>query len=154
MLINFNNYYINYLFEFQYYKCNKLFLLLLIFINIILFKFLKNYCIKCKLNYNKKCIYCPREFIFDGLNIASRDETLDEIIFNNKSLSRFGDGEFKIIFGLGIGFHRSSELLKKKLINVLNCSMNNLLIGINLPYHEFELNSRPDPLRDYWKNYI
>ena len=122
--------------------------------NIFLFKSLKNYCKKCRINYEEKCMFCPREFIFEGLNIASREETLDEIIFNNKSLSRFGDGEFKIIFGLGIGFHRSSELLKKKLINVLNCSMNNLLIGINLPYHEFELNSRPDPLRDYWKNYI
>jgi len=32
--------------------------------------------------------------------------------------------------------------------------MNNLLIGINLPYHEKELNIRPDSWRDYWKNYI
>ena len=73
---------------------------------------------------------------------------------NNKSIARFGDGEFKIIFGLGIGFHKSSKLLKAKLLNVLNSNLNNLLIGINMPYHEYELNIRPDSWRDYWKNYI
>lgn len=45
---------------------------------------------------------------FNGLNIASREETLNEII-NNKLLLRLGDGEFKIIFILGIGFHKSSK---------------------------------------------
>ena len=73
---------------------------------------------------------------------------------NNKSIARFGDGEFKIIYGLGIGFHKSSKLLKMKLLNVLNSSLDNLLIGINIPYHEQELNLRPDSWRDYWKNYI
>lgn len=106
------------------------------------------------MQYKENCIYCPREIIFNGLNIASREETLNEIINNHKSIARFGDGEFKIIYGLGIGFHRSSKSLKNKLLNVLNSSLTNLLIGINLPYHEHELNLRPDSWRNYWKNYI
>ena len=73
---------------------------------------------------------------------------------NKKSISRFGDGEFKIIFGHGIGFHRRSKLLKIKLLNVLNSHLDNLLIGINMPYHEYELNLRPDSWKDYWKNFI
>ena len=153
-VLNIINYYIKYLFIFHYDKHQKLLLLYLIFFNSFLFHFLRNYCKQCKIKYNDKCIYCPREFVFEGINVASRKETLDELIISNKSFSRFGDGEFKIIFGIGIGFQRSNELLKIKMLNVLNNSLNNLLIGINLPYHEHELNSRPDSLRDYWKNYI
>ena len=147
-------YIIKYLLKFHNDKWCKLLLLYFIFLNVFLYYLLRNYCEKCKNHYNKYCKYCPREFIFDGLYVASRQETLDELILNNKSFSRFGDGEFKIIFGRGIGFHKSSKSLKNKLLNVLKSRLNNLLIGINLPYHEHELNSRPDSLRDYWKNYI
>jgi len=115
---------------------------------------LSTFCKKCKLNYNEICKYCPREIVFKGLNIASREETLNEIISNNKSIARFGDGEFKIIFGRGIGFHKSSKLLKKGLLNVLNSNLDNLMIGLNIPYREIELNIRPDDWRDYWKKYI
>ena len=153
-ILDFIIYYFKYLLKFQYDYLNKLLFLYFIFLNIALFYFLRNYCEKCKVNYNEYCMYCPREFVFYGLNVASREETLDEIILNNKSLSRFGDGEFKIIYGKGIGFHKSSKSLKIKLLNVLKNRLNNLLIGINMPYHEHELNSRPDSLRDYWKNYI
>ena len=97
---------------------------------------------------------CPREIIFNGINIASRKETLDEIINSHKSLARFGDGEFKIIFGIGLDFQEKSKLLKAKLLNVLNSGFNNLLIGINMRYHEHELNLRPGFWGKYWKNFI
>ena len=136
-------------------KMIKLLLLnLIIIMNMLLFLFLSTYCKKCKLNYNEICKYCPREIVFKGLNIASREETLNEIISNNKSIARFGDGEFKIIFGHGIGFHKSSKLLKNRLVNVLNSNLDNLMIGLNMPYRENELNIRPDKGRDYWKKYI
>ena len=63
-------------------------------------------CFKCYNNYkkDKKCINCKNIIIFKGLKIASDEETLDEIIMKNKSISRFGDGEFKLIFGHGVGF--------------------------------------------------
>ena len=144
----------HYLLKFYNNRRIRLLLLNLIVMNMFVFHFLNNYCKKCKTNYNEKCIFCPREIVFNGLNIASREETLNEIMINNKSIARFGDGEFKIIFGLGIGFHKSSKLLKAKLLNVLNSNLNNLLIGINMPYHEYELSLRPDFYIDYWKNYI
>ena len=153
-ILYFTNYYINYIWKFVYNKCIKLTLFNLIIIIVLLFHILNNFCNECKINHNDNCNYCPREIVFNGLNIASREETLNEIISNNKSIARFGDGEFKIIFGLGIGFHRSSKSLKNKLLNVLKSNLNNLLIGINMPYHEQELNLRPDSWRDYWKNYI
>ena len=153
-VIQFIIHHIYYIWKTYNNKCIKLLLFYFIIQNLILFNYLCRFCKKCIINYNEYCKYCTREIIFNGLNIASREETLNEIITNNKSISRFGDGEFKIIFGLGIGFHGSSELLKNRLLNVLNSSLNNLLIAINMPYHEYELNLRPDGWRDYWKKYI
>ena len=152
--MKFINYNINFLWKFKKNKSIKLIFLCIIFINVYLFHWLNIYCHKCKINYNYNCRLCPREIIFNGINIASRKETLDEIKINNKSLARFGDGEFKIIFGLGIGFHRTNKLLKMKLLNVLKSNLDKLLVGINLPYREQDLNSRPALWRNYWKNFI
>ena len=132
----------------------KIFLFILILINIPLFYVLSNYCISCIQNKKNMCHLCPREIIFNGLDIASREETLDEIIYNHKSLTRLGDGEFSLIFGGKIGFQKYSGALKKQLIKVLKSNIKNLLIGINVPYHESELNSRTDFASIYWKNWF
>jgi len=102
----------------------------------------KNYIFfKCCLKYfqyyhflDKKCLSCPREVIFNGLKILSSEDTLDEIIKNNRSISRFGDGEFNLIFGKKIGFQEVNKTLIKKLKKVLKCKKKGLLIGIFLPY--------------------
>ena len=93
------------------------------------------FCLKCiqkNKNYNKKCLKCPFIVIFKGLKVFSEEETLNEIIFNNKSIARYGDGEFSIIFGSSIGFQKYNKILSKRLIEVLNSNENNLLIGINI----------------------
>ena len=82
---------------------------------------------RCINNYKLNCNLCSREVIFDGLNIASREETLDEIIYNNKSLARFGDGEFNLIFGMSNCFQKANKQLQNHLLNVLNSNVNNLL---------------------------
>jgi hypothetical protein len=83
---------------------------------------------------------CPKEIIFKGLNILSEEETLDEIIKKNKSISRFGDGEFNLIFGEEIGFQKVNKTLIKKLREVLKKKRRSLLIGINIPYNNCYLN--------------
>lgn len=107
-------------------------------------KFSKKYYIyfKCCLKYiqyyhnlDKKCLECPREIIFNGLNILSREETLDEIIKYNRSISRFGDGEFNIILGKRIGFQEVNIKLIKKLKQVLKSKKKGLLVGIFFPYN-------------------
>lgn len=97
---------------------------------------------KCCLKYiqyyhylDKKCLECPREIIFNGLNILSREETLDEIIKYNRSISRFGDGEFNIILGKRIGFQEVNMKLIKKLKKVLKSKKKGLLVGIFFPYN-------------------
>ena len=93
------------------------------------------FCLKCiqkNKNNNKKCLKCPFIVIFKGLKVFSEEETINEIIFNNKSIARYGDGEFSIIFGSSIGFQKYNKILSKRLIVVLNSNENNLLIGINI----------------------
>ena len=86
-------------------------------------------------NNNKpKCIECPIELIFKGLKIVSNDKTLDEIIYKNKSISRFGDGELRIIFGENLDFQKADQQLRKKLLEILNIKDKGFLVGINLPY--------------------
>ena len=73
------------------------------------------------------------EIIFNGLNILSQEETLDEIIKYNRSISRFGDGEFNIILGKRIGFQEVNMKLIKKLKQVLKSKKKGLLVGIFFP---------------------
>jgi len=124
---------------------------IIIFIKLICFfvilfslKFNKKYYIffKCCLKYiqfyhnlNKKCLSCPREVIFEGLKILSSEDTLDEIIKNNRSISRFGDGEFNLMLGKNIGFQEVNNTLIIKLKKVLKSKKKGLLIGILWPYN-------------------
>ena len=86
-------------------------------------------CINNKPN-NKQCHKCSPSILFKSIKIKSVDETLDEIIINKKSISRFGDGEFMLLFGKNIKFQKYNKILKDKLMNVLNSHIPNLLVGI------------------------
>ena len=118
--------------------------LICLFAILFSFKFTKQYYIflKCCLKYmqyyhilDKKCLKCPREVIFNGLKILSSEDTLDEIIKNKRSISRFGDGEFNLILGKKIGFQEVDKTLIIKLKKVLKSKKKGLLIGILLPYN-------------------
>jgi glycosyltransferase family protein len=62
--------------------------------------------------------------------VKSCEETIEEIIKNRKSISRFGDGELPLAFGLGpIGFQKSDKELAKRLREIL-VSKDDILIGI------------------------
>ena len=62
------------------------------------------YCKICLKQKKKNCGKCTPKEILKNLKIYSLEETLDEIINNNKSLSRFGDGEFELILRININF--------------------------------------------------
>jgi len=85
---------------------------------------------------NNKCFICRNNIIFKGIKIYNDDVTLNEIINKNKSISRFGDGEFRLIFGKNIGFQKYNKILSKRLLSILNTKEKNLLIGINVPYQQ------------------
>lgn len=115
-----------------------------------------NFCLKCINDYktSQKCAECPNELVFKGLNILSNDKTLDEIINNNKSISRFGDGEYKIIFGENIDFQIADKELQNKLLEVLNIKDKGFMVGINVPYKIKVLKKMKKKSQIYWRNYF
>lgn len=77
--------------------------------------------------YRYKYLQFTRRF---PLQILTDEETVDVILNSRKSVSRFGDGEFKVIFGAGNGFQKPNEVLGKRLYEVLTSNMDNVLICI------------------------
>lgn len=72
--------------------------------------------------------------------IETADNTIEEIINNRKSLARFGDGEFSAIAGrIRHKFQTIvDEELKQRLLEVLNCEDDMLMIGIADNYGNLE----------------
>lgn len=76
--------------------------------------------------------------------ILSFDQTVEEIILNKKSFSRFGDGEIRLLLDSGeIGFQKRNLVLTEKLKEVLKNDSSNLLIGLpntfrNIGHHTLD----------------
>jgi glycosyltransferase family protein len=88
-------------------------------------------CSKCINKYKKdECLICRNNLIFKNIKIYDDEKTLDEIISKKKSISRFGDGEFKFS--------------KEK----------NLLIGINVPYKPKIIDIFNPEARDYYTKWL
>jgi len=114
------------------------------------------YCREClKKKQSKDCKYCTSNMIFNGFIIFSPEDTLNEIIYNNKSIARFGDGEFQIIFGKRIGFQKANKKLSNRLKTVFQSNEEGLLIGIpdiiNLEILEGNFN---DFAKNHYENWI
>src|ERR1700687_6461691 len=61
-------------------------------------------------------------------------ETIDDILMHKKSLSRYGDGELKMMLNKGqIVFQSERPELSKRLKEVLNSDLDNLIIGLPGP---------------------
>lgn len=140
----------------EYFKCLNIYII--IFLIFFENHFYQNYYF-CKMCVNQslkspQCYECPLGFIFKGLKIISKEKTLDEIIYNKKSITRFGDGEFRLIFGDKAGFQIYNKTLSERLLKILNCKEKNLLIGINIPYKKKDLEERSDASRRMWQKYF
>jgi glycosyltransferase family protein len=105
-------------------------------------------------NFKNYEYYSRENHIFKGLHIVSPEETLDEIIKFNKSISRFGDGEFSLIFGISINFQKANKLLSKKLKNVLESNEDGLLIGIPDSLNFEFLDKLTENCKNFWINYF
>jgi glycosyltransferase family protein len=62
--------------------------------------------------------------------IKSIEETLGKIVDDKCSISRFGDGEFGVMFGSRIRYHDRSNKLVQRLREVVSSENPNLLIGL------------------------
>ncbi len=86
-------------------------------------------------------------------DIMSLEDTIDEIVLHKKSIARFGDGEFGIMFGVSRWrFQREDEKLAKRLREVVQSDEENLLIGLNDFYGD--LSHRTENDADGIRSYI
>jgi len=113
-----------------------------------------NNCINLHDYSYSQCFKCPNELIFKGLKIKSPLFTLNKIINSNSSISRFGDGEYKLIFGLDLHFQKYNHTLAKRLIQVLNSHEKNLLIGISAPYQMKDLKLFKKNVLRYYQHFF
>ena len=72
--------------------------------------------------------------------IKSNSDTILELINSDKSIIRFGDGDFNIMEGNNICFQNSQPLLAERLKQIIADDDKNLLVGIPYPYYECSTN--------------
>lgn len=85
-------------------------------------------------------------------NIKSSYDTADEIISKKYSVSRYGDGEFKLIYGKDLLFQQYDKELQQRLIEILKSNLNNHIVCIPRQIVDTsELNERS---KYYWENYL
>lgn len=84
--------------------------------------------------------------------VLSCTETLDELVNSNKSICRYGDGEFNIIFGESIPFQKYDVNLQKRLKDILISNDSNILCGIPDVFGSLD-NHNPDHSK-FWYKYL
>ncbi len=85
-------------------------------------------------------------------HIASIDETIEAIINQKASISRFGDGEMQLINGSGIKFQIYNEELSKKLREVLQSNQKKHLVCIADTFNLLYRYNRK--ARRFWRTYL
>lgn len=83
----------------------------------------KNVLYRCRFTFAKKKL--------SNIKVKTIEETIDNIVNNNTSISRFGDGELMWIFGENNdSFEKNSDQISKNLSKVLQQQIPNHLIGL------------------------
>ncbi len=105
----------------------------------------------CKI---KKRFYADPGKVIGHFNIATPEETIEELISGNKSIARFGDGEFDFIYKKGMNYQKYDEKLANRLQEVLNSNEKDLLIGIPNVVNIEYLDQYTGPAIEFWPGWI
>ena len=84
--------------------------------------------------------------------VLDTDKTLDKIINDKFSVSRFGDGEFALMYGESLKFQPSNKELENKLKSILCSNENNHIVCI--PDVFGKIDWATDKAKKYWKRYL
>lgn len=111
------------------------------------------------MNYLKLYYNTIRDFFFNSFTpppkILSIDETIDAIINNRLSVSRFGDGEFSLILNIDNPmFQNPSIELSNKLLETLQSNLPQLLICLPKIFEKKDLQRMTKDAFKFWNRYI
>lgn len=81
--------------------------------------------------------------------ILSIEETINEIVKNKSSVSRYGDGEFKLARGIDISFQKANDNLQRRLVEILRINERNFIVCIPDVFGKLNIYKK-DP-KEYWK---
>lgn len=84
--------------------------------------------------------------------VMNTDETLDKIINDKCSVSRFGDGEFSLIYGESLKFQPANDEISRKLKEILKSNYKNHIVCIPNVFEEIDWAT--DKAKKYWTNYL
>ena len=84
--------------------------------------------------------------------VKDTDETLDKIINDKCSVSRFGDGEFSLIYGENLKFQPANKEISEKLKEILNSNKENHIVCI--PNVFGKIDWATDTAKIYWIKYL
>lgn len=107
-----------------------------------------------KLSHKKYNLKAVTSDILGGFKIASPEATLDKIVKDKCSISRLGDGEFDLIWGIGIRYQKVNEKLTKKLLQILRSNEEKLLVGIGNALDFNYLERYTDFANNFWKGWL
>lgn len=68
------------------------------------------------------------------LSMLTPQQTIDKLLETQRCFCRFGDGEIAVMRGEGIAFQRADRELAGRLLEILKCEDDRLLVGINYFY--------------------
>ncbi|NLX93516.1 MAG: SP_1767 family glycosyltransferase [Clostridiales bacterium] len=101
-------------------------------------------------------LFSLHDFVYRRLKkppeVLTNLETIDLIVKNRCSVSRFGDGEIKLATGKDISFQTAQPLLQQKLQSVLACDDSRLLVCIPNVFESLSHFTETDGI--YWKNHL
>lgn len=91
-----------------------------------------------KLNREKKVYHSTTKKILGKFDIATPEETIEKIVKDHVSITRFGDGEFDMIYQKGMNYQKYNNKLAERLKQIVMSNDKNIIIGIpnvvNLDY--------------------
>lgn len=85
-------------------------------------------------------------------NLKSKYETLEELTNTQKSIARYGDGEFNLIFGEDISFQKYDKNLSQRLKEILVSDNEKVMVA--LPDIFANLNKYTPEVVKFWRKYI
>ncbi len=84
--------------------------------------------------------------------VLNQFESVEAILNSDKSVARFGDGEFNLILGNAIGFQEYDEELSRRLKEILTTKDEGMLIGISRRFGS--LDDVDAQVRAYWRGFM
>ena len=112
-----------------------------------------------KENIKKICIqigyrgYCiKRNIIGPTVNVMSVDDTITELLQTDKSLVRFGDGEFLMIRGGNVHFQNVDKALSESLADIVGYRDDGLMVSVQDIFDGLDLYVPKS--QEFWKEHL